>query len=146
MFSVSSYENVSVGDEITVEITVSDYHYIVAGELYIQYDSDVLQLQSEVFSTTPEVLNGAYALSIRCPAEGDMELRFSTSATVGSAQGGTILRLSFRVRKDFHTDTTILCEVPQMISCDGNGQYDTPVTVINGTISPADKAGFDYWV
>ncbi len=145
VFSVSSFEDVSVGDEITVDVTVSDYHYIVSGELYIQYDPDALQLQSEIFGATDGILNGAYALSIRCPAEGDMELRFSTSATVGSDQGGTILRLHFKVRDGFRYGTKIICEVPQMVSDDGHGPYDTPVTVINGTITPADDNGYDWW-
>ncbi len=145
VFSVSSFEDVSVGDEITVEVTVSDYHYIVSGELYIQYDPDVLQLQAEVSAAPPEIFNGAYAMSLHCPSEGDMELRFSTSATVGSTQGGTLLRLTFKVRKGFHDSTKIICEVPQMISDSGSGHYDTPVTVINGTIASAES-GYDPWV
>ena len=143
VFSVSSFEDVSVGDEITVEVTVSDFHYIVSGEVYIQYDPDVLQLQAEVSSAPPEIFNGAYAMSLHCPSEGDMELRFTTSSIVGSTQGGTLLRLTFKVRKGFHDSTTILCEIPQMISNNGIRQYDTPVTVINGTIASAES-GYDF--
>ena len=146
ILSVSSARNVAVGDILTVEIAVSDYHCIVAGELYIQYDPDALQLLGQDQSGFGNILNGAYALEVQCPAEGDIKLLFSSSAIEGSIQGGTVLRLEFEVRDGLRDGTSVICEVPRMVSNHGSGDYDTPVTVINGTIIPADTRGYDWWI
>lgn len=144
--AVDSVQGVSVGDIITVEVTVSDYHYIVAGKLYIRYDPDALELQGEVQNEFGNILNGACALEVRCPSEGDIELLFSSSATEGSVEGGTVLRLTFQVLSGIRSGTSVICEIPAMISNCGQGDYDTPVTVIDGIITPADPSIYDWWM
>jgi len=146
IISVSSFEDVSVNDYITVKVTVSDNHYMVAGQINLVFDPDVLEPQSELQGVSPSILNGFYVSECRCPSDNEIQLTFSTPSTVGSTKSGTILEITFKVKRSLGDGTTVYCEIPEMISNRGNGNYNTPVFIQNGTITPAQTPGYDIWI
>lgn len=146
IFSVSSFEDVSVNDYITVKVTVSDHHYMVAGQINLVFDPDVLEPQSELQGVSPSILNGSYTSQCRCPSDSEIQLTFSALEAVGSAESGTILEITFKVKRSLGDGTTVYCEIPEMISNNGHGNYNTPVLIQNGTITPAEAPGYDIWI
>lgn len=157
-YSVSSAYEVSAGDIITVDVTVSDNHYMIYGEIGVYYDKNALELlpvgnnpdSPYVDYANPDILPENASWFVDTPYVGALEFGFLSTSFCGSTTGGTIFRLTFRVLDGFENRTDIHLEFPYMVSANNpNGtaadDYNTRILKASGIISADKKPKSPYW-
>ncbi len=158
-YSVSSAYEVSAGDIITVDVTVSDNHYMILGMIGVYYDKNALELlpvgnnpdSPYVDYANPDILpDENVSWFVNTPYEGALEFGFLSTSFCGSTTGGTIFRLTFRVLDGFEDRTEIHLEFPFMVSANNpNGtaadDYNTRILKASGIISADKKPKSPYW-
>lgn len=118
---------------------------MVNGQLTLCYDSAALELQAvsdDVGSPYLDSVNTAILSQsmwlLRTTLLGEATLLFASSASAGSATGGTIFTLYFRVLESACDSTTITLSIPEMKSSTGtSGDFVTPYETVNGVITVA---------
>lgn len=138
------------GDIITVDIAVSENHYMVNGQIWVQYDPEMLEIQA--VSDDPDymyfedinskIIKSNYMWQFAVPEAGVAKFAFAGSASAGSAVGGTIFTLTFKVLENA-TTTEIAIAVPDgdMNANDGTFDDDAAVelTFVNGVITVEEE-------
>lgn len=141
------------GDTITVDISVSENHYMVNGQLWIQYDPECLEIQ-EVWDDPDNpyfeeinqtIIKSSFMWQFAVPEAGLAKFAFATSASAGSAVGGTIFTLTFKVLDAASTSNiTIVVPDGDMNSNDGlvENAADAEVapTYVDGVITVESDA------
>ncbi len=141
------------GDTITVDIAVSENHYMVNGQIWIQYDPEMLEIQA--VSDDPDymyfedintkIIKSNYMWQFAVPEAGTAKFAFASSASAGSAVGGTIFTLTFKVLEDA-TTSEIVVLVPDGDmnandgSVEGGADADVELTYVNGVITVESDA------
>lgn len=157
-FSISTVEGL-VGDTITVDVMVSENHYIVNGHLVITYDPAAIELV-KLYPDDPDLpyfdsvntkiikANAMWAFEV--PEEGRANFAFASPSDIGPTVGGTIFTLTFKILDGAKTKNVIELDVVEMCSnntTEGDDpdtmenedpDYDTNVTVVNGMVNVAD--------
>ena len=147
IFSTGSAEDVEVGDIITVDVTVSDEHFMVYGCINLFFDPNALELlpvsdnpdSPYVNDVNMDIMPENCTWTFSTPSPGTLEFVFLSSAFCGSAQGGTMFTLTFRVLEGIGESTDFQWYIPFMLSgiaFDGTpNDYDTPYRFESGIIS-----------
>lgn len=145
VFSAQSV-TAEAGDTITVDISVSENHYMVNGQIWVNYDPEVLEIQTvwedednpyfeEINS---KIFKSTYMWAFAVPTPGLAKMAFATSSTKGTTAGGVMFTLTFKVLENAE-NSVITIEVPEMCSNDGvtNGGEDFAVepTFENGVLT-----------
>lgn len=145
VFSAQSV-TAQAGDTITVDISVSENHYMVNGQIWVNYDPEVLEIQTvwedednpyfeEINS---KIFKSTYMWAFAVPTPGVAKMAFATSSTKGTTAGGVMYTLTFKVLENAE-NSVITIEVPEMCSNDGetNGGEDFAVepTFENGVVT-----------
>ena len=151
VFTMSSVYEVSAGDIITVDVAVSDDHYLVDAYLWFSYNADELELlkvgnnpySPYVDHINTDVLPDDSLWDFGVPGSGALVFTFASAASQGPTQGGTIFSLTFRVLDGFSQRSYINLHVQNLVSSkiDSNGvttKYTPSVLKYTGFIS-ADK-------
>ena len=139
------------GDTVTVDISVSENHYMVNGQIWIKYDPTVLEIQ-EVWDDednpyfediNTKIFKGTYMWAFAVPQAGTAKMAFATSSAKGTTQGGVMFTLTFKVL-DTAENSEITFEVPEMCSNDGvtNAGEDFAVepSFVNGVVTIEKEA------
>ena len=136
-----------VGDIVQVPVSVSDGHYLVNGRIFLQYDSSVMELQkvcadedNPYFETVnPAVFDSACMWGFAVPTAGRANFVFATSKDSGSAVGGVMYTLTFKLLRT--TDGgAVTVTVPEMRRNNGGEDFDAMLTLVSGdvTVKPFD--------
>ncbi len=135
----------ATGDTVTVDVTISENHYMVNGMIKIYYDDTALELVPEsaevLASYNTEILGqGAYCL-IASPMAGRVNFAYVTMSDTGKAQGGTLFSLTFKILDGAKRTNTVKVVVPDLnANATGAKDDDYPdVTLTNGVITATDK-------
>ncbi len=134
------------GDTVTVDIMVSENHYMVNGQIWVNYDPEVLEIQTvwddednpyfEEINT--KIFKSSYMWAFAVPTPGVAKMAFATSSAKGTTVGGTMFTLTFKVLEEA-IDSEITIEIPEMCSNDGttNGgeDFDVVPTCVLGTVT-----------
>ncbi len=146
VFTAQSVTGVQAGDTITVDISVSENHYMVNGQVWVIYDPEVLEIQTvwedednpyfeEINS---KIFKSSYMWAFAVPTPGVAKMAFATSSSKGTTAGGVMFTLTFKVLENAK-NSVISIEVPEMCSNDGvaNGGEDFAVepTFENGVVT-----------
>lgn len=147
---VPSATEVNIGDTFTVDVTVTENHYIVNGQIQITYDPTALELQEvwddpdcpyfEEYNTA--ILNSKYLWAFKVPVAGQANMAFASSGTAGTTAGGTIYTLTFKVLDAAKASNAITLTVPEMCSNNSTrdnivADYDTDPALVNATVTVA---------
>ncbi len=158
VFTAQSVE-AEVGDIITVDIGISENHYMVNAQIWIEYDPNSLEIQEvwddidnpyfEEINTKIIKSNAMWAFAV--PSPGTAKFAFASSASTGTTAGGTIFTLTFKVLDTAASTSEIVVSVGQDDMCcnDGvtNGGEDFPgewsseagvITVAGGAVPPVE--------
>ena len=155
-YSVSvSPQEVVRGDFVEVSVTVSEGHYLVNGQLCIDYDPTVLEPQDPfeegyIPEVNKAILDRTYMWEEGLPTPGRIKFAFASSRLEGTTAGGTIFTITFKVTAIPEGGTTaITLSAPETGSAVNGVDYDVtptfenaviPVTVLRGDVN------FDGWV
>lgn len=148
---VPSATDVNVGDTITVDVVITENHYMVNGHIQVVYDPSALELQKvwddvdNPYFEAPnaEIFTSKYMCAFQAPVAGQANFAFASSATRGTTVGGTMYTLTFKVLETANAVNTIRVVVPEM--CGNNTQsadniledYDIVPTLVNATVNVA---------
>lgn len=138
----------SVGDIVTVPVSISDDHYMINGRIFITYDPAVLELQPASSSTTAfatsynkTVLGEGMGMFLS-PEDGKANFVFISQENVGLATGGDIYTVSFKILAAAPNGTELGITIPEMRSNDDPNAanstdlgYATNVAVQSGTVT-----------
>ena len=130
-----------VGDIVQVPVSVSDGHYLVNGRIFLRYDPTVLELQKVcedednpyVASVHPAIFDNACMWGFAAPQAGRANFVFATSSDSGSATGGVMYTLTFKLLATA-TKGAITVTVPEMRCNNGGEDYDAALTLVNGDV------------
>lgn len=151
VFTAQSVE-AKAGDTITVDISVSENHYMVNGQIWVEYDPTALEIQ-EVWDDpdnpyfediNTKIFKSTYMWAFAVSEPGRAKMAFATSSSTGTTAGGVMFTLTFKVLDDAKT-SAIKVSVPDndMNANDGTtkggADYDVDVSFVDGTITiPSD--------
>ncbi len=134
------------GDTITVDISVSENHYMVNGQIWVEYDPAYLEIQ-EVWDDpdnpyfeeiNQKIFKSSFMWAFAVPEAGTAKLAFATSSSAGSSVGGVMFTLTFKVLEDARS-SKIVVSVPDndMNSNDGTDDIDedVDVTSVDGLVT-----------
>lgn len=135
-------------ERVTVDLSVSDEHYMVGGELRILYDATKLKpvavsknAESLYLSQINTAVLGEAAWTIELVEDGVLAFTFvnGNEGATGSADGGMMFALMFDVLKGWGGETAVDVEIVRMLSndgvSDGGADYDTTVAAVAGTVT-----------
>ncbi len=150
VFSAQSVE-AQPGDTITVDISVSENHYMVNGQIWVEYDPTCLEIQTvwddednpyfEDINT--KIFKSSYMWAFAVPEAGIAKMAFATSSSKGTTAGGVMYTLTFKVLEGA-TTSEINIVVPEMCANDGVGNggedFDVVPTAVAGVVTiPSDE-------
>ncbi len=161
-FGVTSAEGV-VGDTVTVDVTVSEAHYLTNAQIKIVYDPTALALVP-VYVDDPDAANiycgdfneailpeGSVAELIQ-PQAGRLLFAFASPSKQGRATGGTLFTLTFTILDGAKATNALTMTVPELNANEtGEGRDDYPEAVVTSgavTLRPTtgvNKIGEDYY-
>ncbi len=118
-----------VGDIVTVDITISENHYMVNGQVRVQYDPEALELvpiSDGVVANYNTAVLGANGMSMfNSPMVGRVNFAYVSSSDVGMATGGVMFSLQFKILEGAKSENAVTVTVPEFNSNDtGNGALD----------------------
>ncbi len=140
------------GDTITVDISVSENHYMVNGQIWVLYDPEMLEIQ-EVWDDednpyfediNTKIFKSSYMWAFAVPEAGTAKMAFASSSSIGTTAGGVMFTLTFKVLENATTSNiSVVIGDDDMCSNDGvtNGGEDYKVGV--GTDSVVDVTYVD---
>ena len=158
VFSASSV-TAEVGEIITVDIGISENHYMVNAQIWIEYDPTCLEIQEvwedednpyfEEINTKIIKSNAMWAFDV--PTPGTAKFAFASSSALGTTAGGTIFTLTFKVLDTATVSTDITVTVGDEDLCCNDGVTDAGedfkgtwtdgtgvITVTNGIVPPVE--------
>ena len=143
-FTASSV-TAKAGDIITVDISVSENHYMVNGQIAIAYDPEVLEIQ-EVWDDednpyfediNTKIFKSSYMWAFAVPEAGLAKFAFATSSSKGTTAGGVMFTLTFKVLEDAKT-TEIDVYIPDNdmnANSDGGEDVAVEATYVKGIVT-----------
>lgn len=131
-----------IGDTVQVPVSVSDGHYLVNGRIFLSYDPTVLELQTvcedeynPYFETVnADIFDSSFMWGFASPAAGSAKFVFATSKDTGSATGGVMFTLTFKLLKEADTSAVTLA-VPEMCANDGSEDRNAVLTLVDGSVT-----------
>ncbi len=102
-YSVSvGQQTVDVGDTVDVALCVSEGHYLVNGQIWIDYDPSVLEPLDPfevgcVTEVNTAIFDSSYMWDANVPTPGRFKFAFASSKPEGTTAGGTMFTLTFKV-------------------------------------------------
>lgn len=136
-FSLST-QKAQVGDTITVDVTVSDNHYLSNGQLLVEYDPAALKMTASVSNVNAALIGDNTFWSFGTPSNGAAKFVFANPNVSGSAVGGTLFTLTFEVLEGIGEETTLSLTSPEMCSAKDGRDYNTDAVYVNGVVCNAD--------
>ncbi len=142
------------GDIITVDISVSENHYMVNGQIWVQYNPDCLEIV-EVWDDpdcpyfeeiNTKIFRSSYMWMFAVPVAGTAKFAFASSASAGTTAGGAMFTLTFKVLEDAYTsEINVVVPDGDMNANDGSSAEDQAVELtyvagvvtVEGTTPPA---------
>lgn len=134
------------GDTITVDISVSENHYMVNGQIWVQYDPACLEIV-EVWddpdnpyfeNVNTKIFRNSCMWMFAVPVAGTAKFAFATSSATGPATGGVMFTLTFKVLDDAVTsDINVVVPDNDMNANDGSSTEDQLVdlTFVKGVVT-----------
>ena len=158
VFTAQSAE-AEIGDIITVDIGISENHYMVNAQIWVEYDPTSLEIQ-EVWDdvdnpyfegVNTKIIKSSAMWAFDVPTPGTAKFAFASSSAQGTTAGGTIFTLTFKVLDTATASTEITVTVGDNDLCcnDGvtAGGEDFPgewtdgigiITVAGGAVAPVE--------
>ncbi|MBQ3094145.1 MAG: hypothetical protein IJC52_03140, partial [Clostridia bacterium] len=132
-FTVSNV-TAKAGDTVTIDLSVSENHYMVNGQFRVVYDPTKLEIQ-EVGSDpdnpyfddyNTDIFKNTYMWAHAVPAPGYSNFAFAGGSAQGTTAGGVMYSLTFKVLDGWTGEAPIELRIPELSSNDGttNGGAD----------------------
>ena len=136
------------GDTITVDISVSENHYMVNGQIWIEYNPQCLELL-EVWEDedcpyfediNTSIFKSSYMWMFGAPTPGVAEIAFASSSSKGTTAGGVMFTLTFKVLDTAYTSDIDVVVGDDDMSCNdgvtaGGEDFKATWTAGKGTIT-----------
>ena len=142
-----SQQEITVGDFVEVAFNVSEGHYLVNGQLWIDYDPTVLEPQDPfevgcITEVNTAIFNSRYMWDAAISAPGRLKFAFASPELNGTTAGGTMFTLTFTVRSMPEGGTTaVTLSAPETGAAVNGVDFEITPTFENAAITVTSLRG-----